>query len=162
MKSQLTPPWSVRAMLAARTCLERVPYAVLALIIRAAIVAVFLDSALAHIADWNTTRYLFADEYKVPILAPDVAAYLAVGLELVAPVLLTLGLLSRLAAGALLCMTLVIEVFVYPQAWPTHIQWAAMLLVIVCRGPGLVSLDEAFYRWVKRSPASRGVDEARI
>ena len=71
----------------------------------------------------------------------DLAACLAVAIELSTPPLLVLGLLTRSAAAVLLGMTSVIEVFVYPQAWPTHIRWAAMLLVLLCRGPGVLSLD---------------------
>ncbi|MHB8725637.1 MAG: DoxX family protein, partial [Casimicrobiaceae bacterium] len=82
-----------------------------------------------------------SDEYKLPLLPPDLAAYLAVSIELSTPVLLVLGLLTRPAALLLLGMTSVIEIFVYPQAWPTHIQWAAMLLVLLCRGAGNWSLD---------------------
>jgi putative oxidoreductase len=66
---------------------------------------------------------------------------MAASIELTAPVLLVLGLLTRPAALVLLGMTTVIEIFVYPQAWPTHIQWAAMLFVLLCRGPGKLSLD---------------------
>jgi putative oxidoreductase len=79
-------------------------------------------------------------------LPPELAAYMAVSIELTAPVLLVLGLATRPAALVLLGMTTVIEVFVYPQAWPTHIQWAAMLLVLLCRGPGNLSLDH----WIRR------------
>jgi hypothetical protein len=63
--------------------------------------------------------------------------------------LLVLGLLTRLAAAVLLGMTAVIETFVYPQAWPTHIQWAAMLLVLLCRGPGKLSLDHLLWQRVR-------------
>ena len=67
-------------------------------------------------------------------------------IELTTPVLLVLGLFTRGAAAVLLGMTTVIEIFVYPQAWPTHIQWAAMLLVLLCRGPGKLSLDHLVWR----------------
>ena len=96
---------------------------------------------MAKLADWNATISLFTDEYRVPVLPPDVAANLALAIELTTPVLLILGLLTRPAALVLLGMTAVIEIFVYPQAWPTHIQWAAMLLVLLCRGAGRLSLD---------------------
>jgi len=66
---------------------------------------------------------------------------MTVGIELVTPILLVLGLLTRLTALVLLGMTAVIEIFVYPLAWPTHLQWAAMLLVLLCRGPGELSVD---------------------
>ena len=74
-------------------------------------------------------------------MPPVPAAYLAVAIEVTAPILLVLGLLTRAAAAVLLGMTAVIEVFVYPQAWPTHIQWAAMLFVLLARGPGKISVD---------------------
>ncbi len=121
--------------------LEQVPYAILALPLRFAVATVFWSSAMTKLANWETALELFAEEYKVPILPPEVAAYIAVSVELTTPVLLVLGLLTRPAAFVLLGMTAVIEVFVYPQAWPTHIQWAAMLLVLLCRGPGKFSLD---------------------
>ncbi|HTY68035.1 MAG TPA: DoxX family protein [Alphaproteobacteria bacterium] len=121
--------------------LEALPYALLAIPLRLALATVFWSSALAHLANWDTTLELFADEYQVPLLPPMMAADLAVSIELVTPALLVLGLFTRGAAVVLLGMTTVIEVFVYPQAWPTHIQWAAMLLVLLARGPGYVSLD---------------------
>jgi putative oxidoreductase len=82
----------------------------------------------------------------VTLLPPELAADLALTIELTTPVLLVLGLLTRTAALVLLCMTTVIEVFVYPQAWPTHIQWAAMLLILICRGPGELSIDQLLWR----------------
>ena len=78
------------------------------------------------------------------------AANLALSIELTTPVLLVLGLLTRAAALVLLGMTTVIEIFVYPQAWPTHIQWAAMLLVLLCRGAGTLSIDHVVWQWVRR------------
>jgi putative oxidoreductase len=88
---------------------------------------------------------LFTDEYKVPLLPPELAAHFVLGIELATPVLLVLGLCTRAAALVLLTMTAVIEIFVYPLAWPTHIQWAAMLLVLLCRGPGKLSLDHLLW-----------------
>jgi putative oxidoreductase len=120
---------------------DRVPYAVLALPLRLAVATVFWNSGMTKLADWNATLSLFTDEYQVPLLPPEVAANLALVVEVTTPVLLVLGLLTRAAALLLLSMTAVIEVFVYPQAWPTHIQWAAMLLVLLCRGAGSFSLD---------------------
>ena len=126
--------------------LERVPYAFLAIPLRLAVATVFWNSALTKLANWDTAIALFTDEYKVPLLPPEIAAYMAVTIELTTPVLLVLGLATRPAALVLLGMTAFIEVFVYPEAWPTHIQWAAMLLVLLCRGPGTVSVDH----WVRR------------
>jgi putative oxidoreductase len=137
----------------ARDLLERVPYALLALLLRLAVAGVFWRSAMTKLASWDTALALFADEYKVPLLPPDVAAYMAVSIELAAPVLLVPGLLTRPAALVLLGMTAVIQVFVYPQAWPTHLQWVAMLLVLLCRGAGRWSLDHR----LTRLPAGSGV-----
>jgi putative oxidoreductase len=100
---------------------------------------------MTKLANWNTAVELFAEEYKLPFLPPELAAYLAVSIELAAPVLLVLGLATRGTALVLLGMTAVIEIFVYPQAWPTHIQWAAMLLVLLCRGAGRISIDH----WIR-------------
>ncbi|MGY6258168.1 DoxX family protein [Paraburkholderia caledonica] len=121
--------------------LERVPYALLAIPLRVALATVFWNSAMVKLADWNAALDLFRNEYNLPILPPELAAYIAVSIELSTPILLVLGLATRPAAFVLLAMTSIIEVFVYPQAWPTHIQWAAMLLVLLCRGSGKWSLD---------------------
>jgi putative oxidoreductase len=84
---------------------------------------------------------LFADEYQVPLLAPELAAHLAAYAEHLFPVLLVLGLFTRASALALLGMTAVIQVFVYPLAWPTHLVWAASMLYLAGRGGGSLSLD---------------------
>lgn len=126
--------------------LNAIPYAVLALPLRLAVATVFWNSAMVKLASWDTTIALFTDEYRLPLLPPEWAAHLAASIELTAPVLLVLGLATRPAAAVLLGMTTVIEVFVYPQAWPTHIQWAAMLLVLLARGAGSLSLDA----WIAR------------
>jgi putative oxidoreductase len=126
--------------------LESVPYWLLALPLRFAVATVFWNSGTSKLANWNTAIELFTEEYKVPVLPPEIAAYMAASIELTTPVLLVLGLLTRPAALVLLGMTTFIEIFVYPQAWPTHIQWAAMLLVLVCRGPGTLSIDHLVRR----------------
>ena len=139
-----------RAVAGVLRWLDAVPYTLLAIPLRLALATVFWNSAVAHLANWQTTLYLFGDEYKVPLLPPDLAATMAVSIEVSTPVLLVLGLLTRPAALVLLGMTTVIEVFVYPQAWPTHIQWAAMMLVLLCRGPGKLSLDYLVRRWIEK------------
>ena len=121
--------------------LDSVPYWLLAVPLRLAVATVFWNSAMTKLANWNTAVELFVEEYKVPLLPPELAAYMAVSIELTTPVLLVLGLATRAASFVLLGMTAVIEVLVYPQAWPTHIQWAAMLFVLLCRGAGIFSLD---------------------
>ncbi|MBC8737646.1 DoxX family protein [Paraburkholderia sp. UCT31] len=121
--------------------LENVPYWLLAIPLRLAVATIFWNSAMTKLANWDAALELFRDEYRLPLLPPDVAAHITVSIELSMPVLLVLGLGVRPAALILLGMTSVIELFVYPQAWPTHIQWAAMLLVLLCRGAGALSLD---------------------
>ena len=125
---------------------EKVPYTVLALPLRLAVATVFWSSAMTKLANWTTAFELFREEYRLPLLPPELAAYLAVSVELTTPVLLVLGLATRPVAFILLGMTTVIEVFVYPLAWPTHLQWAAMLLILLCRGPGKWSVDYWLYR----------------
>jgi len=140
-------PTRYDALERALSWLNRVPYTLLALPLRFALATVFWSSAMAKLANWDTTISLFTDEYQVPLLPPEIAAYMALTIELTTPVLLVLGLFTRAAALALLGMTAVIEIFVYPQAWPTHIQWAAMLFVLLCRGAGPLSLDRLVWRW---------------
>ena len=129
--------------------LDEVPYTLLALPLRVAVATVFWNSAMTKLANWDTAIELFTEEYKVPLLPPEIAANLALSIELTTPVLLVLGLLTRAAALVLLGMTTVIEIFVYPQAWPTHIQWAAMLLVLLCRGAGKLSLDHLVWQRIR-------------
>ncbi|MGH8789629.1 MAG: DoxX family protein [Cupriavidus necator] len=121
--------------------LDRFPHTVLAIPLRLALATVFWNSAMAKLANWESALYLFREDYNVPLIPAEPAAYVAVSIELVAPVLLMLGLATRPVALVLLGMTTLIQVFVYPQAWPTHIQWAAMLLVLLARGPGKLSID---------------------
>src|SRR5258708_21433408 len=126
--------------------LDRVPYALLALPLRLAVATVFWNSAMAKLANWDTTLALCVDEYQVPLLPPQAAAFMAATIQLTTPLLLLLGVFTLLAAPVLLGMPAVIEIFVYPQAWPTHIQWAAMLLVLLCRGAGKLSLDHLLWQ----------------
>jgi putative oxidoreductase len=126
--------------------LERVPYSLLAIPLRLAVATVFWNSAMTKLANWDATLQLFEDEYKLPLLPPDIAATIGASIELSTPVLLVLGFLTRPVALVLLGMTSIIEIFVYPLAWPTHIQWAAMLLVLLCRGAGTFPLDHLLRR----------------
>jgi putative oxidoreductase len=121
--------------------LDRIPYTLLAIPLRFAVATVFWNSAMTHLANWQSTMYLFQTDYRLPFLPPTPAAYLTVAIEVSTPVLLVLGLLTRVASAVLLGMIAVIEIFIYPQAWPTHIQWAAMLLILLARGPGKLSVD---------------------
>jgi putative oxidoreductase len=121
--------------------LERFPMALLQFLFRFSIAAVFWNSGLIKIASWQSTVVLFRDEYKVPVLPPEIAATLAASVELTCPVLLVLGLATRLATLPMLGMTFVIEAFVYPEDWIEHLTWASFLLFILTRGPGPIALD---------------------
>lgn len=118
---------------------------VVLLVSRIGIAAVFFTSGRTKVSGWLTvtdsTVALFRDEYHLPLVDPAFAAHAAAYAEHLFPVLLALGLGTRFAALALLAMTLVIEVFVYPDAWPTHLSWAAPLLLLAARGGGVISLD---------------------
>jgi len=120
----------------------------LALLARLAIASVFFLSGRTKVTGLLTikdsTYSLFEQEYKLPLVSPELAAHLAAYAEHLFPVLLVLGLFTRSAALALLGMTLVIEIFVYPDAWPTHLTWAALQLFLIGRGAGALSLDRVF------------------
>ncbi|HEY4028960.1 MAG TPA: DoxX family protein [Caulobacteraceae bacterium] len=121
--------------------LNAVPYDVIALIARAATFSVFIRSGTQKLSDWNATLLLFQNEYHTPVLPPAVAAYTAASLELGCSTLILVGLLTRVSTLLLLGMTATIQLFIYPDAWPTHIQWLAFMIILVLRGPGRVSLD---------------------
>jgi putative oxidoreductase len=117
----------------------------LALGARVSIAGIFFMSGRTKVDGWLTVTdsaySLFRDEYKVPLVPPELAAHMAAYAEHLFPVLLVLGLGTRLSALALLGMTAVIQVFVYPEAWATHLSWAVLLLYLVGRGGGALSLD---------------------
>ncbi|WP_414900751.1 DoxX family protein [Rhizobium cremeum] len=139
--------------------LERIPNGFIALVARLSIAGVFWQSGQTKLDGWRVSEnaiYLFENEYRLPLLSPWLAAHMAAFAEHLFPVLLVLGLASRLSALALLGMTLVIEIFVYPDAWPTHGTWAACLLVVIARGPGLFSLDHLIAQRLERNGASTG------
>jgi putative oxidoreductase len=132
--------WLRRAI----TAMAAIPDSFIAVVARLSIAGVFWMSGRTKVEGFAVTDSaiaLFQDEYRLPLIAPWLAAHLAAIAEHVFPVLLVLGLATRLSALALLVMTLVIQVFVYPDALPTHGTWAACLLFIMARGPGPLSLD---------------------
>jgi len=129
-----------------RTRLARaLPDDALLLLDRVAVAAIFFLSGRTKVEGLFTikpsTYELFRSEYALPLVPPEVAAHMATTAEHVFPLLLVLGLCTRGAALALLGMTAVIEVFVYPDAWPTHLSWAALLLPLVAKGGGRWALD---------------------
>ena len=117
----------------------------LLLIQRLGIAAIFFQSGRTKVDGWFTlsdgTFELFRTDYALPFIPPVPAAYAATISEHVFPILLVLGLFTRLSATALLGMTLVIEIFVYPDAWPTHLSWAGLLLPLIALGGGRFALD---------------------
>ncbi|MGL6071840.1 DoxX family protein [Craterilacuibacter sp.] len=118
---------------------------VTALAARFGIAATFFLSGRTKVEGWLTLSdsalLLFRDEYRLPLLPYPLAAHLAAYAEHLFPLLLVLGLFTRLSALALLAMTAVIQIFVYPDAWPTHLTWAAALLYLLGQGGGRLSLD---------------------
>ena len=130
--------------------LERFPLPVLQFLMRLSIAVVFWDAGVVKITSWQPTVALFANEYKVPLLPPEIAAILAATVELTCPVLLVLGLATRLATLPMLGMTFVIETFVYPDLWRIHLMWVTILLFILTRGPGALSLDYLIARALPR------------
>ncbi|MFA4951544.1 DoxX family protein [Brevundimonas sp.] len=126
------------------------PASVISLIIRVAIAAVFFLSGRTKVEGLlditDGTYSLFATEYQLPLIPSDIAAHLATYSEHLFPILIVLGLMTRFSALALLGMTLVIQVFVYPLGWPTHLLWGALLLYLVRFGAGPLSLDRVL-KW---------------
>jgi putative oxidoreductase len=129
----------------ADTLASLISHTSLALVDRIAIAALFFLSGRTKVDGFLTVNdsalYLFQEEYKVPLLPPEIAAHMATYAEHLFPLLLILGLFTRLSALALLGMTAVIQIFVYPDAWPTHLSWAGLLLYLVAYGAGKASLD---------------------
>lgn len=124
------------------------PMWLLLLVQRCPVAAIFFLSGRTKVEGWFTITdsafELFRSEYRLPLISPELATYLAAGTEHLFPILLILGLFTRLSALALLGMTAVIQIFVYPDAWPTHLSWAGLLLPLIAFGGGSVSLDRLF------------------
>jgi putative oxidoreductase len=161
--SHLHQKFLVQPVSKAISLLERIPHTVVALLARFSIAAVFWTSGQTKIQGlainflrgefklgWprlsDSAVDLFRDEYKLPFIAPELAAPLAATAEHLFPLLILIGLGTRFSALALLFMTLVIQVFVYPGAYATHATWAAVLLYLIARGPGKLSVDH----WLAR------------
>jgi putative oxidoreductase len=129
----------------AQTLQQLLGDSLLSLAARLAIATIFLLSGRTKVSGvldiTPGTFELFRSEYALPLLPPHIAAHLATYAEHLFPLLLVLGLFTRLSALALLLMTLVIQLFVYPDAWSTHLSWAALLLLLIGRGAGPFSLD---------------------
>lgn len=152
-----------RAYASYRDMVQRIPYSLTALIARLAISGVFWRSGQTKVEGlaidplagnfelgWprlsDSAVDLFRDEYRLPLIAPEIAAPIAAFAEHLFPIMLLLGLGTRLGALGLLAMTAVIQLFVYPSAWTTHGLWAAVLLMLLSMGPGRLSVDA----WLSR------------
>ena len=138
--------------------LSRIPDSLIALVGRFSIAAIFWKSGQTKVAGFaidivggefnlgwprlsDSAIDLFREEYRLPFIPPEVAAPMAAFAEHFFPILILLGLATRFSSLALLVMTLTIQIFVYPDAYPTHGVWVAVLLFLIARGPGAISLD---------------------
>lgn len=121
---------------------------ILLLLGRCAVAPIFFMSGRTKVEGWFTmkpaTFELFRSEYALPFVSPVWAAWMSAISEHLFPTLLILGLGTRVTASGLLAMTLVIEIFVYPDAWPTHLSWAGLLIPLIVKGGGRFSVD----RWL--------------
>lgn len=163
MKSLLEGPFALHARLVASMA-GRTGEGVALLVARLALASVFWRSGRTKVVEGtllqvsDTTRYLFATEYARVPLPPDLGATLATYAEFFLPLLLLVGLGSRFAAAGLLGMTASIQLFVYPDAWPVHLVWTGLALVLVSRGGGVLSLDalltarKGLVRWKTTTP----------
>jgi putative oxidoreductase len=140
----------VSAFERAATVARRFPDSVLLAMGRVAIAGVFWNSAMSKLASWDSTLALFRDEYRVPVLPTELAAVMGTGAELIGAVLLFFGLGARFAALALLGVTAVIQIFVYPESWVHHLQWATILLLVLVKGAGRLSLDHLILTMFRR------------
>ena len=145
---------------------SRIPNTLIALVARLSIASVFWASGQTKVQGFVVNIFtgevelgwprlsdsvvaLFQDEYRLPFIAPEIAAPMAATAEHLFPLLLLIGLGTRFSALALLGMTMVIQIFVYPDAYPTHGTWAALMLYLIARGPGALSIDH----WLARRQA---------
>jgi putative oxidoreductase len=149
IETTMKPGWPARL----RQLYDRLgllPLSIIQLMARFGIAVVFWRSGQTKLANWDLTLQLFVNEYKVPLLPPEIAATMAATFELSCSVLLALGLITRVATLPLIGMTLVIQLFVYPTSWPDHLVWMTLLLLLLTRGPGALSLDHVAAKLLAR------------
>jgi putative oxidoreductase len=139
-----------------RDLANKIPHSVVALLARAAIATIFWRAASTKLANFELTIALFQDEYlkNLPFLPASPMAYLATVVELAMPALILVGLLTRLATLPLIGMALFIQLFVYPTSWPDHLIWITLLVMLLARGPGAISLDALLARQFGRNGAA--------
>jgi putative oxidoreductase len=141
----------------ARALAEQIPYSLIAFVARFSIADVFWRSGQTKVSGFSIreeTFYLFREEYRVPLLSPEIAAYLSTIGEHVFSLLLFVGLASRLSAIGLFGMTMVIQLFVVPGEWPEHVLWLSLLTLIIARGPGTLSVDHLLWSSQMPMPAA--------
>jgi putative oxidoreductase len=137
---------SVSRFASLREGLGRFPLSIIQLAMRFGVGLVFFNAGVLKYQSFEFAVKLFEDEYKVPLLAPAVAARMAMFNELTFSTLLFLGLGTRFATLPLLGMIMVIQLFVYPSAWPDHLLWGSILIFLLTRGPGVLSVDHLIDR----------------
>ena len=143
---------------AARVWLARFPLSIIQLAGRIGVGATFFKAGLLKYHSWVFTVRLFQEEYRVPLLDPAVVARIAMVQELTIPVLLFLGLATRVATLPLLGMIVVIQTFVYPNAYNEHLVWGAILVLLLTRGPGVFSVDYLINRYAQKRVRRRAID----
>ena len=139
----------------AQGTLARFPLSIIQLAGRIGVGAVFFKAGLLKYNSFEFAVRLFEEEYKVPVLPPELAARIAMVQELTIPILLFLGLATRVATIPLLGMIAVIQTFVYPNAYNDHLVWGSILVLLLTRGPGVFSLDHFIERWFRTRRARR-------
>jgi len=157
VSSEVTKARSALALIVERTIatLDGIPYWPIALAARVFPAAVFWQSGETKVAGWHlkpSAIALFENEYQLPLIDPSIAAHASALAEHALPILLVIGFATRFSALALLIMTAVIEIFVYPGAWPTHGVWATCFLILIARGAGSLSLDHLIARKYAMTP----------
>ncbi len=148
------PGWVTRSLDAAFQALNRLPLSLLQLLMRVGVGSVFFNAGLLKYRSWELTLLLFRDEYKVPFFDPALMARMATFNELTFSTLLFLGLATRFATLPFLGMIAVIQTFVYPNAWVEHLVWTSILLFLLTRGGGTLSLDHVIARRFGRSASN--------
>ena len=143
-------PIGITQVDALRGWLARFPLSIIQLAGRIGVGATFFRAGLLKYGSWEFTVKLFEDEYRVPLLDPAVAARIAMVQELTIPILLVLGLATRIATIPLLGMIAVIQIFVYPNAYNDHLVWGSILVLLLTKGPGVFSIDHLIVRTIRR------------
>ena len=131
--------------------LEKMPHAVLALLARVGLAAVFWQAGMDKMTNWkikSETFEAFANEYNIPLLPPELATHLATFVEHLTPILMLLGLATRAAGGAMLGVVAVIFIFVHQDEWPAFVIWSSAIVFLLTKGPGVLSLDHLIRNWL--------------